>query len=148
MPARFLHLFWLILGVLISFFAHGMDLGTPSLPGPGFFPFLTGIVMAVAAGIVLVRDWAKDANQTAARGISHGLRNVLVVFASLVGYGVLLESLGFVLCTFIFVAILLRVIGSRSWVTMALGAGVAAAGSYAVFQRLLDVQLPKGILGL
>lgn len=71
-----------------------------------------------------------------------GRRRIAVVFAALVVYVALLEPLGFLVSTALFVLALVRVLGTWSWVTtIALTLSVALA-CHLVFQRWLGMPLP------
>lgn len=63
-------------------------------------------------------------------------------------YGLLLEPLGFLLTTFLMMGFLLRLIEPQRWRTVIAGAVLSALGSYLIFQVWLEVELPKGFLGI
>jgi len=48
-----MNLFWFVPGLLICYGSYRMDIGTPNSPGPGFIPFLSGIIMAGASLSIL-----------------------------------------------------------------------------------------------
>jgi putative tricarboxylic transport membrane protein len=85
-----------------------------------------------APGSVTAPDWPA----------AHGRRRIAVVFAALVVYVALLEPLGFLLSTALFVLALVRVLGAWSWrTTVALTLAIALA-CHLVFKRWLGMPLP------
>jgi putative tricarboxylic transport membrane protein len=115
-------------------------------PGPAFMPFWLGLVMACLASGLLLRS-IKQADPGAAwfpRG--EGLRDMLVVLGATVLFVALLNVLGMVIGTALYLAILIGYLGKhRWWVTLSVA--VAAAGfNWLVFVRWLRVPFPEGML--
>ena len=71
---------------------------------------------------------------------------VSLVVAALLGYLMLLESLGFVTVTFLFLLLLFR-LERRGWAFSAVSAGAGAVGTHVLFQLWLKTQLPTGPFG-
>jgi hypothetical protein len=140
-------IFWLALGLAIAFYSRKYDLGTPSSPGPGFLPFLSGAAMALLALVVCFQQIPKQTDTLRSLWSHRRWPAVVIVMASLVVYAILLNHLGFILDTFLLTAFLLRVMEPLSWTKVFAGAIVATLGSYAVFQLWLQAQLPAGFLG-
>lgn len=120
---------------------------SPEGPGPAFLPFWLGLAMALLAGAMLVRslrarssgpDWAP-------RGVA--LRHVAVVLVVTVAFVALIKTLGMVLGSALFLAVLVRYLGRHAW-TVVLGvAAGAAAFNYVVFAHWLRVPFPVGPFG-
>lgn len=115
-------------------------------PGSAFLPFCLGVVMAVLALMMLVRS-LRERNPGAAwfpRG--EGLRDMLVVLGVTVLFVALLNVLGMVIGTALYLAILIGYLGRhRWWVTLAV-AGGAAGFNWLVFVHWLRVPFPEGKL--
>jgi hypothetical protein len=136
-------LFWLAVALFAVVQGQALKLGTLSRPGPGFFPFWGGVVLAVLALLLLASALRKRAGP----GLpALGSTKLLVVAAALLGYVVLLEPLGFVTVTFLFLLLLLRLEGRR-WTPSAVTAILGTLGAFALFQLWLKTQLPSGPLG-
>jgi hypothetical protein len=118
-----------------------LRLGTPTSPGPGFFPFWLCVGLAVVAMGLLLADRAATAP-----GVGAG--QAVVAAAAVAGYGLLLEPLGFVLATFVLLAFLWRVVARRPTLRAVAGAAMATAATWLVFDVLLRVRFPRGVLGL
>lgn len=63
------------------------------------------------------------------------------------GFTLLLERLGFLIITFLFVWFLLKVVERRGWAFSLAVALLVAGASYAVFDLWLKAQLPAGLVG-
>jgi hypothetical protein len=116
-------------------------------PGPGFLPLSVGIIMFLLSLILFVQCFLKGEGEGKTLWTKGATARVLLILASLIVYGVLLESLGFILMTFLLMGFLLLAIGSQRIVLAVLISLFSSIGCYAVFQLWLEVQLPKGIFG-
>ncbi len=139
---------WLLIGLAIVFYSTKYGLGMLSSPGPGFVPFLAGLVLAALALVVFLQQLGKKRGE----GLQDPFRQkdwpaMLKVMGALVIYAVSLKTLGFILVTFLLTAYLFRVIGPMGWKKVLAGACLTAAGSYVVFNLWLEAQLPAGLLG-
>lgn len=114
-------------------------------PGPGFFPFLLAIVLALFALALIYQNWARDKLSLPFWQRYSWLRPLLGLII-LTGYAVLLNSLGFIISTFLFLIVWMAVIERLRWKTI-LGVSIATTVAlYLIFGLLLDVPLPKGLL--
>jgi hypothetical protein len=127
----------------------------PSLPivpvGPGFYPAIVLSFMAAASALLVLQDLMKHRTPAAAGAGDTPRRNyrlVVIAFAIVGGYVVLLPLLGFRVATVLFVAALQAALGrprtARQWAVLAAIAFGTAAVSYVVFERYLLVLLPRG----
>jgi putative tricarboxylic transport membrane protein len=127
----------------------------PSLPivpvGPGFYPAIVLSFMAAASALLVVQDVMKQ-RAPAEAGVGDAPRRnyrlVVIAFAIVGGYVVLLPLLGFRVATVLFVAALQAALdrpkSARQWAVLAAIALGTAAVSYIVFERYLLVLLPRG----
>jgi len=139
-------LFWIAVGLLATYGATRLGVGSITDPGAGFIFFWSGLVLIILSLMVLV---------DAVRSLENPLRQTpeinwpkiaLVLFALLL-YAFFLEKLGFVFTTFILMSFLLGCIQGAGWLRSLSVAGAAALTSYAMFELWLRIRLPKGILG-
>jgi putative tricarboxylic transport membrane protein len=120
-----------------------LHLGKVSEPQPGFFPFWGGVILAVLSGLLLLQAWSGPGKGGKAFG---AIWRPIIMIIGLIVYVAILNTLGYLIATVVLSIILLRVLGTkRSWV-LAIAALSIAFGSYIVFDRLLNVTLPAGIL--
>jgi len=141
-------LLWLAVGLAIVYFSTKYGLGMLSSPGPGFVPFLAGLVLAALALVVFFQQLGKKRREN----VKDLFRQkdwpaTLKVMAALVLYAVFLKSLGFVLVTFCLTAYLFRIIEPMAWKKVFAGAFLTALGAYVVFNLWLEAQLPAGMFG-
>ena len=143
-------LFWFIFGLLVCYGSYRMDIGTPSSPGPGFIPFLSAMVMVGSSLSILFIGIIKKLKSPKAEKSAltfHGFKDVLLIILSLTGFMSLLNLLGFILCTLLFMAFLLRIVAYQKWKTVVLGSLFTSLGAFLLFQWILKCQLPTGIIG-
>ncbi|MBU1154647.1 MAG: tripartite tricarboxylate transporter TctB family protein, partial [Proteobacteria bacterium] len=121
-------------------------------PGPGLFPLVLGAVLGVlslmilAGGVMAKRAAVQGAQATGGRSIYS--KEALYVVLALIGFGFLLVPLGFIVTTFAVFAAMLRFVTGQKWAVVVIGALVLALGAYVVFDMLLGVPLPRGVLGI
>ena len=136
-------LFWLAVAIFAAVQGISLKLGSLSRPGPGFFPFWGGVVLGLLSVVLIVGSLRREAPRLRMRPES---AKPLVVVAALLGYLLLLESLGFVAVTFLFLLLLFR-LERRGWAFSIVSAAAGAFVSYVLFQLWLKTQLPTGPLG-
>ncbi len=116
------------------------DLG----PGPGFFPFWLGAVLAVLSILWLVQVSRGSGGAVEAGFIPsrQGLVRILSVLAAMTLFGWVVDDLGFQLTMLIFLGSLLIALGRQKLIVTAAVALVGSFGVYYVFTHWLDVRLP------
>lgn len=141
--------FWLVVGFLICEESFRINLGNFRNPGPGFFPFGSGLVLRGLALVVMINGLGKGFGERKAFWEERTRwPKVVLTLVFIFVYGLLLEPLGFLLTTFLMMGFLLRLIEPQRWRTVIAGAVLSALGSYLIFQVWLEVELPKGFLGI
>ena len=127
----------------------------PSLPivpvGPGFYPSIVLSFMAAASALLVLQDLLKrpaPAVADAGEAPRRNYRLVVIAFAIVGAYVVLLPLAGFRLATVLFVGVLQAALGrprtARQWIVLAAIALGTAMVSYFIFERYLLVLLPRG----
>lgn len=120
------------------------------VPGPGFLPLWISFGI-IGTGLVLAVKGIRP-RLTAQEGITWpeaaGWRRVGLMFAALAVSLLLLEILGFMVTTTLFMAVMVFGLGVRSWRMLASVPLLSAVGLYAIFAVWLRVPLPKGILAI
>lgn len=142
----------IVLLVLAGFVIYEAWLMPPSGtfgPGSGFFPFWLGIILAVLSLILVVGAAVrpKDSSDVSPFPAWKALFAVAKVLGGLVMFTILMETLGFMVNTFIFVTYLMKVVqGERWWMTLLIAVATTAC-LYIVFQLLLGISLPRNMFG-
>jgi putative tricarboxylic transport membrane protein len=112
--------------------------------GPGFFPFWLGVLLALCGTIIL----AQEVRHAVDKAFFHdhtGLTSVIKVIATAAGLLVLTYLIGFRTASIIYLFVYLRFIGKHRWpavITMSL---LIPISGYYIFERILQVGLPRGI---
>ena len=115
----------------------------PGGPGSAFLPFWLGLVMAALAVMLFCKKTTGD-DDWLPRG--QGLRTMLVVLATTVLFVALLNVVGMIIGTALFLAVLIRYLGRHPW-RLAGAIGLAAATfNWLVFVRWLRVPMPEGVI--
>jgi len=117
-------------------------LGVLIKPGPGFLTFFVGLGLLCFALVFIRRGWTLRASQT----LTRFPRRVILALVSLFIYGLVLDSLGFAVATFLLVATLFRLGQSRTWVTLISMSILVTFSAYMLFGYLLRIPLPRGFL--
>ena len=142
MSDRIFGVLMLLLAAVYTWTARGFDPGFMSDPlGPSTFPYLLGGVMAVTSLYLLLRPDAPALWPDPRHLLQMGMIVVL-----LLAYAGLLEWLGFIIATFVTVSILGWRLGASLKTSVLTGIGVSLA-VYGLFDMLLELPLPAGLLG-
>lgn len=114
--------------------------GTFKEPGSGMVSFLGGLALCGLSIALIHKGWGIRESRK-----PHS-RRVLLAIVSLFAYSLLLDTLGFLLATFLLVGILFHLGQPRRWwVLLGLSALVSFV-AYFIFGMLLHVYFPKGFL--
>ena len=70
----------------------------------------------------------------------------MIIIIGLIAYVAFLNTLGYLIATLVLSVVLLRVLGAKRVWALTLAALCISLGSYVLFDRLLNVTLPVGIL--
>jgi hypothetical protein len=97
--------------------------------------------------LLFVQSFSKGEGGIKTLWAKGGTGRVLLILVSLIFYGFFLETLGFIIMTFLLMGFLLLGIGKVKRSLVIFLSLVSSLGCYGVFQLWLNVQLPKGIFG-
>jgi hypothetical protein len=128
-------------GLLFAWQASLLDLGDIGLPGAGFFPLLLGCAVLAFSVVIGVEGWRTPAS---GERIVFGHRDVLIVFAALLGVPSTFDTFGAYLTLGLFGATLLLFVARLSLLSTAVAVGSGAIVCWLFFQVMLGVQLPAG----
>lgn len=144
----FSSIFLILFGGIFCYSSWGTGLGSVRAPGPGMIPFGTGgILILFSFGIILENILRR--NPRGEPPLFRGKRwSVPVwVMACLFAYVLVLETLGFVLATFLIMAVLFRISEKQNWKTVFFASILTTGFSYFLFDYLLACSFPRGFLG-
>jgi len=137
------------LAAYILFESRKLAFGSFRVPQTGFFPRALGILLVLLALGELVRALKSSVPaRTSEKIAGEGWIRIGATLATMLGFAVVLERLGFLLATFLLMVLLLRAIEAPRWPKVFFVALVTSLLSYGLFAWLLGVPLPAGILGI
>jgi len=137
----------LALALAALFEASKLPFGRLSAPQPGFFPVILAVLLAIFSLVLIAQAIGETKEESVASPAAHATwKGIVLALGALVVYGVLFESLGYVISTFLFIAFLMRAVDRQRWGLIAVVAFSTSLISYLLFGFLLETPLPQGIL--
>ncbi len=139
--------FWIGLGGYVVVSGIRLGFGSFASPGPGFIAVWAGsLLILFAAGLLLLSRRRRPTTPPAPFWEEpEAKRRVLLTLAGPVGFTLLLNPLGFFLCTLLLLIYLFRAIHPHRWRLTLLLAVSSSLLCLGVFQYLLQVQFPSGV---
>jgi putative tricarboxylic transport membrane protein len=131
----------LLSGIFFVWQSALMPFGKVGLPGPGFFPFVLGIALCLVALAIGVQIWREH---PVGEHIDLGHRDLVVVFAALLGLALGFERLGAYAALGLFTAVCLVLVARMSLLRAAMSAALGMVAVWVVFSLVLGVVLPHG----
>jgi putative tricarboxylic transport membrane protein len=119
-------------------------------PGAGFLPFWLGVLLAVLATILFVSAWRSQATEKNTKPVFPGKQALFAITSVLVGlavYILLIEVVGYLVDTFLFVVFLMKVVEREKWPLTLMIAVSTTVGLFITFQILLQITLPSNMFG-
>jgi len=141
-------LFWLAVSIFVAVMAVDLGLGRFSKPGSGFTFFWSSVGLGSLSVILILRSIFGKGEANPFMDLWKGLKwgNVVLAIVVLLLYALILTKLGFVLSTFMLMIVLFG-IGRSSYRAVILSALITTLLSLIMFRYLLEVHLPRGIIG-
>jgi hypothetical protein len=137
----------LFFAIGISIQSYKLSLGTMAEPGPGFFPMGSGITLGALSLLIFTKAILTSENRpNPFWPDKKAVRKIILVVLTILLYAISLEYLGFLLCTFLSMLFLLKVIEPQKWFPAIFFAVITSLSSYTVFEIFLKSQLPKGLI--
>jgi putative tricarboxylic transport membrane protein len=141
-------IFALGLSAFVIWSGYDLGLGSVNDPGSGYIMFYAGFLMLLFAVIILYGA-VRDGGPT----LFSLWRNVLwtkplLVIALLVAFGLLFETLGFLISAPLLLLALLRVIDPVPWRTAIPIAIIVPVVCWYMLVKQLLIQLPSGVFGI
>lgn len=139
MTDRLTGLFGLVLALVYGIVGARYEVGLMTDPlGPNVFPILIAVLLGSCSLLLMLRP--RDAASWPAPST---WARTLATLVAMVIYGLVLETLGFVLASFLLVFVLVRLMAGETLAALATGLG-ASVLLYALFDRFLGLPLPTG----
>lgn len=133
------------LGTAILWDGRSLSFGSFRSPGSGMFPVLIAVLMLFLSLLLIVFPRKREGTGQSVSRKSIG--RLSAVFVALLLYAFLLESLGFLIVSFLLTTLLFAVFGFQRYWQSVLRAIVSTGLAYALFELILKSNLPKGVFG-
>jgi putative tricarboxylic transport membrane protein len=138
-----------VLAMAVAQGAYRLGLGELRAPGPGFAYFWASVLLALLSLRLFWRSLKSTASPGEPLWRGQNWKSAVFVFVALIAYALALETVGYIVVTFVFTAVLFRILADDRprWLAVLGGAAATAIFTYVVFDRMFAVQLPKGLIG-
>jgi len=127
------------------------DYLTTYTPGPGFHPFWLGICLALLSLVLLFNTFLRKRSKEDKKSRLPGKKSLLrigLILLFTAGFALFMTRLGFVLTVAVFVFLILFVLERYSLLKSLLYGILMSGAVLLIFRVWLDVDIPKGWLGL
>lgn len=134
-----------VLALVIMGMSVKLGFGRVIEPGPGFFPFFTGLLLLVSGLVLLKLPKNKKDRQSFFQ--DNGNKRFWGMILALVGWLALIPLLGYVVVTFIAMVAFAKIMGLEGWgrpVVISLSTTIVI---YIMFSYCFSVDLPVGMIG-
>lgn len=134
----------ILVAVFVLYETKDFPSGAQNVPGPAFFPRIIAILIIGLSGLLIVMTYIRKEE----RNINFTSKNDLkayITIAIILVYIVLMNILGFIIATPLFLITMIYYYGMRNYVkNIIISVGVTAL-IFTIFKILLAVPLPQGI---
>jgi putative tricarboxylic transport membrane protein len=116
--------------------------------GPSFFPNFLAAGLIICSIILLIKAVLGHSigEYDPISWSNMGIRRVCVAIVYIVVYCAVLKILGFIIASILFVIVFMRMFGKQEWWKYAVYPVAITGGVYLVFEILLKLTLPAGLL--
>ena len=134
-------LMFLVVGIGFAWGATSYSFGNSARPGPGYFPFGLGVLLAVLGAMVLFKALTIETED--GEKVGHFAWKPLIVILVAVGiFGAILPRLGLLISLPLLVAISSWASDEFSWKATVINAVVLTAMSWVIFVKGLSLTIP------
>ena len=142
------NLFWILASLFICVESYRLKLGAINQPGSGLFPFSAGLAMLILSLAALFQSIrGREREEKTVRQEPLRWWNIVIILMAITAYAFSLEKIGFLINTFLFICLLLKVVEPQSWKTAIIGGLITSIAANLVFNVIFRAQIPSGILG-
>ncbi|MGB0733212.1 MAG: tripartite tricarboxylate transporter TctB family protein [Pontibacterium sp.] len=139
----------LMLAFSIALFWQAYEIsGFTSISSPGAFPLAVAAIMIIASCNNILKDLKRPSGNTGAEPFFTQILPpiVAIMIAVIFIFGILLETLGFVISAFAFLVVSIQFLHQRGIVRTILLSLLALTVIYVIFRLIFSVILPEGIV--
>ncbi len=147
---RFVSILFLIFSGIYLFLSFSLPLGKVAKPGPGMVPRGIGIILTLLSLIHVIEVFFLEKRSSAKKTEDPLKREDIIrvtgIVSLLILYMIFFPTLGYAFSTVVLIGAVLRLLEMRGWARIVLISIVTSGCSYFIFDRILDVPLPKGMM--
>lgn len=134
-------LMFLVAGVGFAWGATNYSFGAAARPGPGYFPFGLGILLALLGAFILFESLVVETDDGDPIG-KWAWKPLITIVVSVVVFGLLLPRLGMAICLPLLIASSSLAGDEFHWKEVVVNSVVLTIGSWAVFIKGLALTIP------
>lgn len=134
-------LMFVVVGVGFAIGALNYSFGSSARPGPGYFPFGLGILLAILGGMILFEALTIETEDGEPIG-AFAWKPLLIILAAVAAFGFLLPRLGMVISLPLLVLISAYASDEHTWIGSIINATVIVTMSYLIFVLGLKLTIP------
>jgi hypothetical protein len=134
-------LMFIAVGLGFAWGATNYSFGSSARPGPGYFPFGLGLLMAILGGMVLFGALTVETEDGDKIG-AWAWKPLVIIVASVMVFGVLLPKLGMIATLPILVVMSAAAGDEFHWKDAVINAVILTAGSWLIFIKGLNLTIP------
>jgi hypothetical protein len=132
---------FLVAGVVFAVGATNYSMGSSARPGPGYFPLLLSIIMAIIGSVVLFKALVIESEGGDRIG-AVAWRPLLVIVASIAVFALIIDRLGMIVTVPVLIAMSSLAGDEFRWRGVIVSAAVLTIGSWLVFVVGLKLTIP------
>jgi uncharacterized BrkB/YihY/UPF0761 family membrane protein len=138
----------LALAAFCIIYSLGMPLFDKYSPGPGLFPLLLGVIMALLSSSLIWEGIRAKTDKAHKFTNKKGMTQAAVLILGLGVFAFLIPLLGYLIATFLLVVFVMKLVIHNSWKTALLTALTVSAMLFLIFSVALKVNLPESPFGI
>ncbi|MDX2159667.1 MAG: tripartite tricarboxylate transporter TctB family protein [Hyphomicrobiaceae bacterium] len=139
-------LFWLAVGLFVTWQGWQQGLGALHEPGSGFALFWCGVIASGLSLVIIAAAIAEGGPALSSLWAETRWQKVLLVTVLLLVFGFFFEQIGFIPCSLVLLLVLMRFIDPVPWWQAVAVSFGSVLGVWFVLAKFLRIQLPAGIL--
>lgn len=134
-------LMFLIIGIAFAWGATSYSFGSSARPGPGYFPFGLGLLLAILGAVEVIKALAIDTGDDNEIG-AWAWKPLITIVAAVAVFGFALPTLGMAVALPLLVIVSSFAGDEFNWKEVLLDSAVLTVGSWAVFNWGLNLVIP------
>lgn len=134
-------LMFLAVGIGFAWGATSYSFGSSARPGPGYFPFGLGLLLAILGAVEVVKALAIDTGEDNTVG-AFAWRPLLTITGAVALFGLALPTLGMAISLPLLVIVSSFAGDEFNWKEVILDSAILTVGSWAVFNWGLNLVIP------